>query len=180
MRERGRKGRGPARAGSSTVQSQGGFTLIELVLTLVLIGIVAGMASVLLRQGLNAYISEDARANLTGDGQLAIERMAREVRMARSRTAVDLPGCCSAATLNFYDISGNQMIYTSSGGNITRNGTVLASANSVTLTFSYFQQDGITAATTATQVWSIQIDLSMTRGNESQAYRVRVHPRNYT
>lgn len=160
-------------------KGQRGFTLIELVLTIVLIGIVSGMGATLLHQGVNAFISEDARANLTDEGRLATERMVREIRMGRGRTAADLPGCCSAATLNFYDIGGNQIIYTRAGATITRNGIVLASADAATLTFSYYQQDGATAAASAAQVWTIQIDLSLTRGVETQAFRVRVHPRNF-
>lgn len=162
-------------------RDQRGFTLVELVLTVVLIGIIAGMASVFLRQGLNAFVSEDARADLTNQGRLAIERMAREIRMLRSRTAADLPGCCTnpSTSLNFFDISGSNITYAVAGGNtVTRNGTALASGSAVALTFSYFQQDGVTAATLATQVWSIQIDLTVTKSGESQAYRVRVHPRN--
>lgn len=163
-------------------KDQRGFTLVELVLTVVLIGIIAGMASVFLRQGLNAFVAEDARADITNQGRLAVERMAREIRMLRSRTAADIPSCvpnCNAATLNFIDISGNNITYAVAGGNtVTRNGTALASGSAVALAFSYFQQDGVTAATLATQVWSIQIDLTVTKSGESQVYRVRVHPRN--
>lgn len=160
------------------ISDQRGFTLVELVLTVVLVGIVAGMASVFLRQGLNAFIAEDARADITNQAGLAVERMAREIRTLRSRTAADIPGCCSAATLSFVDLSGNNIVYTAAGNTITRNGTALATGGAVALTFSYFQQDGVTPATLATQVWSIQVDLTITKSGESQVYRVRVHPRN--
>lgn len=162
------------------IADQRGFTLIELVLTIILVGIIAGMASVFLRQGLNAFVAEDARADITNQGRLAMERMAREMRMIRSRTAADLPGCCNAGTLSFVDLNGSAIAYTTAAGNtITRNGTALAAGDTIVLNFSYFQQDGSTPATLATQVWSIQVDLTVTKNSESQAYRVRVHPRNF-
>lgn len=162
------------------IGDQRGFTLVELVLTIILVGIIAGMASVFLRQGLNAFVAEDARADITNQGRLAMERMAREIRMARSRTAADLPGCCNAGTLSFVNLNGIAIAYTTAAGNtITQNGTALAAGDTVVLNFSYFQQNGVTPATLATQVWSIQIDLTVTMSGESQAYRVRVHPRNF-
>jgi prepilin-type N-terminal cleavage/methylation domain-containing protein len=165
---------------SSRLRQQAGFTLVELVLTIVLVGIISGVGAIVLRQGVSAFISEDARANVTNDGRLAIERMAREIRTIRSRTAGDL-STMTAATLTFVDIDGNPAItYTSGGGNITRNGTVLASGDSASLAFSYFQQDGVTVAAAAAQVWTIEINLTLTKGSESQPFRVRVHPRNFT
>lgn len=163
------------------IENQQGFTLIELVLTIILVGIIAGMASVFLRQGLNAFVAEDARADITNQGRLAIERMAREMRMIRSRTAADLPGCCTnpSTTFNFIDMSGSNITYSLTGNTITRNLIPLAAGDVVTVDFRHYQQDGVTLAATAAQVWSIQVDLTVTKSGESQAYRVRVHPRNF-
>lgn len=170
------------RSSRTILRRQTGFTLIELILTIVIVGIISGIGASLLRQGVGAVISEDARANLTSDGRLASERMVREIRMARSRTVADLPACCSATTLTFLDITGTQIVYTSAGGNITRqdpSGTNILASNVTSLTFSYFQQNGITAAVNATQVWTIQVDLTFTRSGESQSFRVRAHPRTF-
>lgn len=161
-------------------RGEAGFTLVELVLVIVLLGIVSAVAAVPLMEGARIFTSGEVRADLNNQGRLAVERMAREIRMARSRTAADLPGCCNAGTLSFVDLNGSAIAYTTAAGNtITRNGTALAAGDTVVLNFSYFQQDGSTPATLATQVWSIQIDLTVTKSGESQAYRVRVHPRNF-
>ena len=153
--------------------------MVELLLVIILLGIVSAIAAVPVMEGARAYISAEVRTDLTSQGRLAIERMAREVRTVRSRTAADLPGCCSAATLSFIDMAGNTITYSSDGVNILRNGTPLASASAVSLTFLYYQPDGITAATVATQVWAIQIDMTATRSGETHAFRIRTHPRNF-
>ncbi|HET8761551.1 MAG TPA: hypothetical protein VFN94_10800, partial [Nitrospiria bacterium] len=85
----------------------------------------------------------------------------------------------TATTLSFVDISGNAVTYTSGGGSVTRNGAMLASSGSTTLTFSYLQQNG-TVAAAAAQVWVIQMAFTFGVGSETQSFRVRVHPRNFT
>lgn len=155
-----------------------GFTLIELIITIVLVGIIAGIGALLVLQGVNAFLAEDIRADLTTDGRLAIERMAREIRTIRTRTAADIP-TMAGPTLSFVDLDGNAIAYTSGGGTVTRNGTPLASATTAALGFLYFQQDG-TPAGSADQIWVIQVDLTLTTGGESQAFRIRAHPRNFS
>jgi prepilin-type N-terminal cleavage/methylation domain-containing protein len=157
---------------------EAGVTLIELVITIVIVGIIAGTTAILLLTGVREYVAQDARSSITSQGRLGIERMAREIRLIRSRTAADIP-IMTAATLSFVDISGNAVVYASGAGAVTRNGTVLASASNATLTFSYLQQNE-TAAATAAQVWVIQLDLTFGTGSETQSFRVRVHPRNFT
>ncbi|MBI3804800.1 MAG: prepilin-type N-terminal cleavage/methylation domain-containing protein [Nitrospirae bacterium] len=158
---------------------QRGFTLIEFVLAITLIGIVGGMGSMFFSRGLNAFTAQGARADISNQGRLAVERMVREIRMARSRTVTDLPGCCSAATLSFVDVTGTTVTFAKSGNTITRNGTILAAGDAIALSFSYYQTDGVTAATTAAAVWSMGISLTVTKQGESQLYQVRVHPRNF-
>lgn len=160
-------------------RGQEGVTLIELVITIVLVGIIASVGSLLLQQGVRAYINEDARADLTNQGRVAIERMAREIREIRSRTSLDIPGCCSATSLSFYDVAGNRIDYDVSGGNVVRrNLTALASGDAVVLGFLYYRTDG-TPAANASEVWVIQVDLIVTRNGESQPFRIRVHPRSF-
>ena len=155
-----------------------GFTLVEVILALVLVGIVAVMTGLLMQQGVLTYLAQENEANLAGQGRLGIERIAREVRSIRSNTASDLP-TMTAGTLSFVDLGGNAITYSASGGTATRNGVVLTSATTSTLGFSYFKQDG-TTATSAAQVWVIQVDLVLTLSTESQTYRIRVHPRSFT
>ncbi|MEO5657580.1 MAG: type II secretion system protein, partial [Nitrospiria bacterium] len=126
-------------------RGQEGFTLIELVITIVLVGIIAGVGALFLQQGVRAYISADARTDLTNQGRLAIERMAREIRTIRSRTNADIPGCCSATALSFYDVAGNRIDYAVAGGTVTRNLTPLASGEAVVLGFLYYRTDGTPA-----------------------------------
>lgn len=167
-----------SRGWSSAPRGERGFTLIELIMAIVLVGVVAGIIGMVLLGGMQAFVAQDTKASITTQGRLAVERMVRDIRLIRSRTAADIP-TMTGATLSFVDTSGNSVVYTSGGGAVTRNGVALASPNATALTFSYFQQSGAVAAS-ATQVWVIEVNLTFAGTNDSQDFRVRVHPRNFT
>jgi len=59
-----------------------GFTLVEVVLTIVIIGIVAGMVAVFIRAPILSYRDAVDRAELTDQADLALRRIARDIRLA--------------------------------------------------------------------------------------------------
>ncbi|MET0336072.1 MAG: type II secretion system protein [Rhizobacter sp.] len=62
--------------------SQHGFTLLEAVIVIMLTGIVGVMVSTFIRQPIDAYVDLGRRAELTDAADLALRRMARELRTA--------------------------------------------------------------------------------------------------
>lgn len=63
-------------------RQQSGFTLIELIITIVLGGIVASMTASILTLPINAYIDISRRATLTDVAESALKRMQRDIRRA--------------------------------------------------------------------------------------------------
>lgn len=64
------------------IKKQQGFTLIELIITIVLGGIVAAITSSVLTQPINAYMDSSRRATLTATADSALQRMQRDIRRA--------------------------------------------------------------------------------------------------
>ena len=101
--------------------------------------------------------------------------------MIRSATVADVT-TMSATNLQFNDISANntqfQRIGASAPYSITRNGNVLAN-NVQSMTFSYYQQDGTSVASTTATLWFVVIDVIVQEGSQTLEVRTRVHPRNF-
>jgi MSHA biogenesis protein MshO len=85
-----------------------GFTLIELIMTIVLLGIIGGVLAPVIQNSVEIYAAERSRAVLVQKGRLALERIAREVREA-------VPNSLSVVT----DAGGNtgiEFLQISTGG----------------------------------------------------------------
>ena len=61
---------------------QRGFTLVEAVMVIVIVGVIGGMLAVFIRAPVQSYADSLARAELTDTADLALRRMARDLRLA--------------------------------------------------------------------------------------------------
>ena len=64
------------------LQFQTGFTLVEAIVVMVITGILAGIMVMFIRQPVRNYVDASARADLSDSADLALRRMARELRSA--------------------------------------------------------------------------------------------------
>ena len=62
--------------------AQRGFTMIELVMVIVIMGLIAATLTVFFRPAMSSYLASRARADLTDQAETAIRRMVRDVRVA--------------------------------------------------------------------------------------------------
>lgn len=62
--------------------AQRGFTLVEAIMVIVIIGVIGGMVAVFIRAPVQSYADSVARAELSDTADLALRRMARDLRLA--------------------------------------------------------------------------------------------------
>ncbi|MBF0294813.1 MAG: prepilin-type N-terminal cleavage/methylation domain-containing protein [Magnetococcales bacterium] len=69
-----------------------GFTLVEMVMTLVIISIVASVGATSMIGGFNAYLTARDMEPMASNARLALQRMSLELRNAVSCTGISQPG----------------------------------------------------------------------------------------
>jgi prepilin-type N-terminal cleavage/methylation domain-containing protein len=160
-----------------------GFTLVEIVISIVLISILSGLAAMIIMQGVKAYSDEQSRTDVHYQARLAMERITREARLIQSCTAINAPANPSN-TLRFTDIDGTDVTFTVNGGTkvLSRGADILATGVTSAQPFRFFKKDGATATTSCISpddIWFVEIDLTDTQGAEALQMRALVHPRNF-
>lgn len=157
-----------------TTQRQLGFTLIETVIVIAILGAITAGLSTLIVEMFQSYSSQQQFADQDAQARLALERMLRDVRDARSTADLNAPG----ASLVFTDTTATLVTYAISGTQLQRNGNVLADGVSA-LTFSYFNNAGAAlAAAAGTRYIAAQFTLTTQDGIASTVRGV-VYPRNF-
>ncbi len=160
-----------------------GFTLIEFIAVMVVVGVIAVIGGNIFRGAFMAYFGSKDLVQADAQVKVALERMARELKDIRSASATDLP-TFTASAITFVDVNGNTIAYALSGTTLNR--TLNAGAaqpladNISSLAFSYLRRDGQTAepaAGTAANVYYITYRMTVAKTTASQSYRGTVKPR---
>ena len=157
--------------------SSSAFTLIELIITIVIIGVLSTIASIIILQGARTYSTEDMRSNVHYQTSLAVERIAREARVIRSCADITAPANPSS-TLSFTDVNGNSVSFSYAGGNLSRGANLLASGITSVQPFTFLDVNG-NQTTACPGIWTVVVDVIGQSSSETAEVRTRVHPMNF-
>jgi len=156
-----------------------------MVMTIVIMGVIAGIAAVIIMQGIGVYSAEESRSEVHYQARLAMQRMTREIRTIRSPveayTAVAGTLVNPGSGIIFTDVTGTTITFSRTGTVLNRinGGTTSPLAQGVTaLTFNHYDDTG-TLTTTPANLWTIEIAMTAQQGGETLQMRTRVHPRNF-
>lgn len=155
------------------IQKARGFTLIELIIVILLMGIIMAVASKMLSQGLTGYLTSKNLIEAEWQGQIGLERMARDIHLIRSLGDIST---ASASQLIYTDTSGTSITFQLSGTTLMRNSQVLADGVQ-SLIFSYFNKNGASTSTLS-DIRYITISLNVTQNNTNITLTTSIYPRN--
>lgn len=161
-----------------------GYTLIELIMVIVVIGVLAGVSSFFLARAIDIWQIEKSWEENVTEGRMAMDWMVREVREIKSTADIYIADDDNLQFLNANDVT---LQFQRSGNNILRNSDVLTDAPTALL-FEYFNQAGaeltgvpLSAADRAA-IWSIRLTLTIPtktpKGTENVDLVSVIFPRN--
>jgi prepilin-type N-terminal cleavage/methylation domain-containing protein len=152
--------------------SQKGFTLIEIIVVIVILSIIATISIKFLTDSLRIYTMTVNQKTLFDEGKLALEKMCRGIRDARSITAV------TASSITFvrddataYDIAGETIIFQLNAGILQKVKASPASTSTMASDVTAF------AVTNATNEILLTLTLQLTSG-ENVTLQTKVYPKN--
>lgn len=149
-----------------------GFTLVELVIVITIIGIAASIIGTMLLGVVNAWTFKFNRNDILWDGRLALDRVTREIRTVKNSTSVTL---ASTAQFRFTDTGNKDITYslTSTNLNRTEDGIAnLLAADVSSITFTYYYANGTVIPAPAvspstTDIRRVRIGLTLTKNGEN-------------
>lgn len=154
-----------------------GFSLVELIVVIVVLGIIASMGAIVVRDGMLGYLLGREITSADSQGRLALERITRELRNA---AAIAPANACGTSTFTFSDISSTLISYSQSANTLLRNGQPLADNLALNgLRFYCLQSDGQTYSTIPSAVYYVTVSMIVSTTNTSATYRSTVKPRNF-
>ncbi len=161
-----------------------GFTLIELVIVISVVGIISVIIGSMLLGTIKAWTFKFNRNDILWDGRLAINRITREIRAVRDTASVTT---ASAAQFRFIDTNNVDITYSLSSTNLNRteNGTAnLLAGNVSSLAFTYYDANENTIAIpsvspSATNIRRVRINLTLTKNGQNVYLQSDSVPRNF-
>jgi prepilin-type N-terminal cleavage/methylation domain-containing protein len=159
------------------------YTLIELVMVIVLIGVLVGIGIPVMLETADAWSIASRFQNFAVQSAIVTtNRMSREMRRLRNDASVHVNS--SSSQFRFTDVGNNEITYSRSGNTIMRNTDGLTD-NATAMTFTYYDDNGndITATFTKgygtnTNIRRIRVDFSILAGTQTLNFRFQVRPQN--
>jgi MSHA biogenesis protein MshO len=161
-----------------------GFSLVELIMVIVILGILAAFVGPVLFNAMRAYDQAQKGVQTQAKMRYAIERMSRELREIRRQTTdaalLDITSM-TATSLAFFKTDSTPVVIAVAGNQVNlAYSTVSAMLTDQLGSFSleYFQPDGVTAAATASSLSFVQISMTLSEGTNLFSARARVDVKN--
>lgn len=157
---------------------QQGFSLIEMVLVIVVLGTVAMTGSQIMSSGINAYLATQEAVETLSKATYTMERLKKEIRSTRYSGGAYSVATCSATRYQFTRTDGVVVDIQSAPPLLTVGYSSPAASATLTdqvqsFTFAYFSANGSALTPTCTAANLAYVDVSYTLLDDSAQYARR-------
>lgn len=153
-----------------------GFTLLEIVLVICVVGILAGMLAPLISATIDSWTYAAQRKDAVSEARVAMFRIAREIRQIKDSSSITT---ASSDTFEFQDVNNVTIRFEQIGTDLKRNSSVLAANLKVSggLSFAYLDGNGNTTANLI-DIRTVIITITLENASGALSLQDAVCPRN--
>lgn len=167
---------------SGSARRSAGFSLVELIVSIVVLGVLAAVTAPIFSSSLRVYVESDAHLTTLGKARYATERIARELREVQRNAGAYSFSVMGPNNMTFTKQDGTIVALSVAGGNMNMSYTPPGVMAPLTdelsaLSFTYLTAAGTPGASAATVV-SVDVSLSLSNRGATHTQRVRVGLRN--
>ncbi|MDH5633388.1 MAG: prepilin-type N-terminal cleavage/methylation domain-containing protein [Gammaproteobacteria bacterium] len=155
------------------LQRQFGFSLMEMVIVITIMGVISALVGSFLSAGFSSYVAGSRANELVGSTAPVVERLKREMREIRSSSDI---ASWTGTQLNFIDVNGNTISWQIAGNQLLRNTQVMLSGVNVAA-FTYLQADGQSLPAANTDIRLISFTVTVSSGDYIQNSQASVRIR---
>ena len=139
-----------------------GFTLIETIVVMVIVGIISLIFAAYVREGFEAWVFFSGQKGLAFETRAALYRVVREIKLINHNLGISTH---TSQQISFEDIYGNPVTFSQEGTRLRRNNDILLEnlENPNGLTFSYFDKNG-SSANFRENIYLVRIRLVTVKG----------------
>jgi prepilin-type N-terminal cleavage/methylation domain-containing protein len=160
------------------MSEQLGYSLVEVILVIVILGIISTFVGMFMFYDVNMYNHVKANTKEVQDARMAIQRLTGELRQIASTDSITT---ASQTTLQFYDLQGTQIQYQYSGDKLYRNSAPMLTTV-LSCQFSYYDDAETPLALPVADVGLIRyirVDIDKNLNGKTVTLTTRVFPRNF-
>ncbi|MBN2103843.1 type II secretion system protein [bacterium] len=149
-----------------------GFTVLEMILALIIMGIIVTVLTPLFRNSISMYIYTTEIAEEGQIARIAFNRMLMDMRDITTLNSG------TSTSIDFIDVDNDNLNYYVSGSNLFLNGS-LAAENLNDLTIEYIDWNGASIDEPDSSTWQIRITMEFDIMGSPQTYTGEIQPRNW-
>lgn len=157
---------------------EAGYTILELILVIVLIGIIAGVMARMFLWGVDIFDFISDRKDLFQSSRIGMEILVKDLHAINSTANIT---SASSSQLNFTNLNNQQVAFSYNNGVLSRNSNnLIVGLDSFHFTFYDVNGDTLqTPVSTPSTIWKIKFSLNATVDNKPIHLQSIVVPRRF-